>query len=233
MFQAMAGRSAKAPIFAMFRRELAQPASGGYLRAASISRFDPISGSRRLDMRYRNRLPQLGEKLFLTDGGMETTFVFHDGIDLPCFAAFDLMKTEGGVAHIRRYYERYIAMAREAGLGFVLESPTWRANRDWGAKLGYSADALAEVNRRSVALMADLRARHETTESPMVVSGNVGPRGDGYVPGNTMTAAEAQDYHAEQIAVFRETDADMVSAFTIPYVEEAVGIARAAKAVDM
>src|SRR6185503_12855665 len=88
--------------------------------------------------KYRNRLPQLSDRLFLTDGGMETTLVFHDKIDLPCFAAFTLMKTDEGVAYTRRYYERYIAMARASGLGFVLESPTWRANPDWAEKLGYS-----------------------------------------------------------------------------------------------
>ena len=90
--------------------------------------------------KYRTRLPQLSEKLFLTDAGMETFLIFHEGVDLPYFASFDLMKSEDGIAHIRRYYERFIAMARHRGLGFVLESPTWRANRDWAAKLGYEGE---------------------------------------------------------------------------------------------
>jgi S-methylmethionine-dependent homocysteine/selenocysteine methylase len=183
--------------------------------------------------KYRNRLPQLSDKLFLTDSGMETTFVFHEGIDLPCFASFDLLKSDDGVARTRAYYERHIAMAKDHGLGFVLESPTWRANPDWGARIGYSPDALADSNRRSIGLMAALRREHETPQSPMVISGNIGPRGDGYKVENAMTARQAEDYHGWQVAIFRDTEADMISGFTINYVEEAIGIVRAANAAGM
>src|SRR5262249_48695626 len=128
--------------------------------------------------RYRAGLPQLSDRLFLTDAGMETCLIFHEGIALPFFASFDLMKNDEGIAQVRRYYERYIALARRHGVGFVLESPTWRANRDWAAKLGYDPGTLAAINRRAIALMEQLRVAHETTETPIVVSGNIGPRGD-------------------------------------------------------
>ena len=183
--------------------------------------------------KYRTRLPQLSDRLFLTDAGMETYLIFHEGAELPCFASFDLMKSDAGVAQVRRYYARYATMARDAGLGFVFETPTWRANRDWGAKVGYDAQALADVNRRAVALMAEMRAEYETPRSPMVISGNIGPRGDGYNPERMMSAAEAEAYHAEQINVFRDTEADFVSAFTLNYVDEAIGVARAAQAAGM
>jgi homocysteine S-methyltransferase len=183
--------------------------------------------------KYRNRLPQLANKLFLTDSGFETTLVFHDGLELPHFASFDLMKSDDGVARTRAYYQRHITLAKEHGLGFVLESATWRANPDWAAKLGYSRPELAEANKACVALMAELRERHETPRSPMVISGNIGPRGDGYKIENAMSAKEAQDYHGWQIGVFRDTQADMVSAFTLNYVEEGIGVARAAKANGM
>lgn len=116
--------------------------------------------------KYRNNLPQLSDRLFLTDSGMETTLIFHDGLDLPHFASFDLMRTEDGVARTRAYYERHIAVAKDNGLGFVLESPTWRASPDWGEKLGYSREALAAANRACVALMGELRQRHETHAMP-------------------------------------------------------------------
>ena len=183
--------------------------------------------------KYRNRLPQQSGKLFLTDGGMETTLIYHDNIDLPCFAAFTLLKTPEGVQRVRDYYARYAAMAQKAGLGFVLESPTWRANADWGAKLGYSRAELADANRHGIAVMAELRTQFETARSPMVISGVVGPRGDGYDPSRIMSANEARDYHAEQIATYRGTVVDLVSAFTMNYVNEAVGIARAAQAAAM
>jgi len=143
------------------------------------------------------------------------------------------MKNEEGIAQVRRYYERFIALARESGLGFVLESPTWRANADWAEKLGYDRAARADVNRRTIALMAQLRDAHETPQTPIVISGNVGPRGDGYSPDRMMSVNEAQDYHAEQIGVFAATDADLVSAFTLNYVNEAIGVARAARAAEM
>lgn len=183
--------------------------------------------------RYRNALPQMGDGLFLTDGGLETTLIFHDGLDLPYFASFDLLKDAEGTARLRAYYERYIAMAKRARIGFVLEGVTWRASPDWGAKLAYAPAALAQANRRAVALMADLRRRHESAQTPIVISANIGPRGDGYRVATAMSAAEAQDYHDFQVGVFRDTEADMISAFTLNYAAEAIGIARAAKAADM
>jgi S-methylmethionine-dependent homocysteine/selenocysteine methylase len=183
--------------------------------------------------KYRDCLPLRSGPLFLTDGGMETTLIFHDGLDLPCFASFTLLRTPEGRARCRAYYTRYAAMARHAGLGFVLESPTWRANRDWAAKLGYAQDELTAANRDAIALMLELRDAHEAPGMPFVISGNIGPRGDGYDPGRLMSAREAAEYHGEQIATFRATAADMVSAFTMNYVDEALGIAQAAKAANM
>ena len=178
--------------------------------------------------RYRHALPQLSNKLFLTDGGLETTLVFHEKMDLPHFAAFDLMTKVDGREALRSYFIRYLAIAKKAKAGFIFEAPTWRASSDWAEKFGYSAAELADVNRASIELMAKLRNEFETRETPMVLSGCIGPRGDGYKPGATMSVAEAERYHAEQIRVFAETEADMIGAFTMNYVEEAIGIARAA-----
>jgi len=183
--------------------------------------------------KYRANLPQLSDKIFLTDAGMETTLIFHEGVELPLFASFDLLKSNDGIGITRSYYARYCKLARDTGLGFVLESPTWRANIDWAARLGYSRTSLADINRKAIEVMADLRREFETPQSPMVISGNIGPRGDGYQPGKLMSAAEAEDYHAEQIAVFKDTAADLVSAFTMNYTQEPIGIARAAKAAGM
>jgi len=183
--------------------------------------------------KYRNRLPQLDGQLFLTDGGLETTLIFHEGVELPLFAAFDLLREKVGRDKLKQYYVPYIAIAKEQGAGFVLESPTWRASPDWGAKLGYSAEALAAVNRDAIELMHELRAEHETPRMPMVVSGCVGPRGDGYDPGQVMSADEAQAYHAPQIGIYAEAGADMVAAITMTNANEAVGVARAARAAGM
>jgi homocysteine S-methyltransferase len=183
--------------------------------------------------KYRDRLPQLEGQLFLTDGGLETTLIFHEGVELPLFAAFDLLREKVGREKLKQYYVPYIAIAKEQDVGFILESPTWRASPDWGAKLGYSAEALAAVNRDAIELMHELRTEHETPRTPMVVSGCVGPRGDGYDPGQVMSVDEAQAYHAPQIGIYAEAGADMIAAITMTNANEALGVARAARAADM
>ena len=183
--------------------------------------------------KYRKRLPQLGGRIFLTDGGIETVLIFQDGLELPHFAAFHLLRAAKGREALVRYYERYIAIAKAAGLGFILESPTWRASADWGGKLGYSRDAIATVNRDAVALMRKLSAIHATSTTPIIVSGCVGPRGDGYDPGHVMSAKEAQVYHAHQIGAFVEAGADMTTAITMTNANESIGIARAARAAGL
>ena len=183
--------------------------------------------------RYRNALPQMTGGLFLTDGGLETTLIFHEGFELPYFAAFDLLRRPEGRDALWNYYANYAEIARAKGLGFIFESATWRASSDWGELLGYSAEDLAETNRQAIALLHDLRLAFETAESPMVVSGCVGPRGDGYDPQHKMTSVEAEAYHGRQIAIFAESGADMVTAITMNYAEEAIGLARAATAAGL
>ncbi|EKS34009.1 homocysteine S-methyltransferase family protein [Afipia clevelandensis] len=182
--------------------------------------------------KYRNDLPQCHGGTFLTDGGMETTLIFHDGADLPHFASFVLMETAEGRALLTKYYESYLAIARRQGVGFVLDTPTWRANPDWGTKLGYDADALKAINVRSIVFLKSLRAKWESAQTPCVISGAIGPRGDGYKAGN-MDADEAEAYHAAQIAAFAEAGADMTTAFTLNTINEAVGIARAARIIGL
>jgi homocysteine S-methyltransferase len=185
---------------------------------------------------YRHALPQLGGGLFVSDGGMETTFIFHDGLQLPHFASFVMLASEEGRDRLRAYYRRYLDIARKHHAGFILDTPTWRANPDWGAKLGYTPEALHAANLASVGMLTDLRERYQQTGQqpgqPIVVSGAIGPRGDGYKAGN-MGAGEAEDYHGTQIGSFAGSDADMVAAYTLTNVDEAIGIARAAAARDM
>src|SRR5262249_26542964 len=106
-------------------------------------------------MKYRDNLPQLDGGVFLTDGGIGTTLMFHRGLELPMFAAFDLLKDEAGTEELRRYYVPYAELAREQGLGFVAESPTWRASPRWASEIGYSAEELDAFNRKAIALMEE------------------------------------------------------------------------------
>ncbi|HEX6702038.1 MAG TPA: homocysteine S-methyltransferase family protein [Gaiellaceae bacterium] len=168
----------------------------------------------------------------MTDGGMETTLIFHHGFELPCFASFTLLRDEAGRAALRSYFEPYLELAREHGVGIVLDTPTWRASSDWGAQLGYSDEELALANRDGVALIAELRDDW-AGEVSVVVSGCVGPRGDAYSPSEVMTDAEARQYHETQIRTLTEAGADVITGLTLAYAAEAVGIVRAAQATGM
>ncbi len=184
-------------------------------------------------MSHRTHLPQLDGDLYLTDGGIETSLIFHDGLDLPLFAAVELLRSDEGTEALRRYFEPYAALAAERGTGFVLESPTWRASPRWAAELGYSDAELDELNRKAIALMEEIRERHQTSAAPMVISGCIGPQDDGYNPGELLSATAAQDYHSTQIATFADTAADLVTAITMTYADEAVGLSRAARAAGI
>jgi S-methylmethionine-dependent homocysteine/selenocysteine methylase len=174
----------------------------------------------------------LGDGTFITDGGMETTLIFQQGMELPDFASFVLLDDPEGVEALRAYFRPYIEIARDRGVGILLDTPTWRANADWGERLGYTPEQLADVNRRAVALLEELRAESEG-RPPLVISGCVGPRGDGYAVGEEMSAEDAEAYHSAQIETFAGTAADVVSALTLTYANEAIGVVRAAKAAGL
>lgn len=162
----------------------------------------------------------------LTDSGLETWLVFHRGVDLPDFAAFPLLDAADGRALLAEYFRDHLRIAADAGVGAVLETPTWRANADWGARLGYDAAALDRVNRDAVRFLRDIAA--ELPDVDVVVSGNIGPRGDGYDPGELLTPEVAEAYHRPQIESFAE--ADRVTMLTATHAGEPIGIVRAAAA---
>jgi S-methylmethionine-dependent homocysteine/selenocysteine methylase len=178
-------------------------------------------------------LPNESSDLFLTDGGLETTLVFLEGFELPCFAAFDLLKDEKGYHALKDYYKRYLAIAEKLNTGFILESPTWRANPDWMATIGYPSSAIAEMNKKAIQLLFDLKKEFGNRINNIIISGCIGPRGDGYIPENSMLAEEAENYHSTQIKELSEASVNMISAITMNYVEEAIGITRAANAVKL
>ena len=185
-------------------------------------------------MRKNNTQPpaSLMEGQFLTDGGLETTLIFHKGVDLPHFAAFELMNQPSGRKLLEEYYTPYLEIANQYNLNFILESPTWRANKDWGYKLGYQADELHQINMNSIEFLKSLKPK-VAKHLKVLVSGCIGPRGDGYRVDQQMTIESAKTYHSLQIKSFAEAKADLVSGITITYVEEGIGIALAAEAVGL
>jgi homocysteine S-methyltransferase len=178
---------------------------------------------------YRNALPQLGDEVFLTDSGLETDLIFNEGFDLPEFASFVLVDDARGTAALEAYFRRHVDIAVQHSCGVILEAPTWRASRGWGARIGYPAAELRRVNESAVELLAGIRGQDwDAASTPVVVSGCIGPRADAYSPAARMSEDEAKDYHTEQIEILAVTEVDLVHAMTITYTAEAIGIARAA-----
>jgi len=178
---------------------------------------------------YRNALPQLGDEVFLTDSGLETDLIFNEGFDLPEFASFVLVDDAQGTEALEAYFRRHVDIAVEHNCGVILEAPTWRASRDWGARLGYPAAELRRVNQSAVELLAGIRGQvWDAASTPVVISGCIGPRADAYRPDARMNEHEAEDYHTEQIEILAASEVDMVHAMTITYAAEAIGIVRAA-----
>lgn len=181
---------------------------------------------------YQRVLPNQSEDIYVTDGGLETTLVFNEKMELPCFASFPLVESKEGQALLKKYYRQYADIATAYNSGFIFESPTWRANRDWGNELGFDVASLAQVNRDAIALMYSLRLEYGNPAN-FLVSGCIGPRGDGYVIGKKMSAHQADSYHRQQIDVLAQAGADLVTAMTMTYPEEAIGIVHAAKRANV
>lgn len=181
--------------------------------------------------KYRENLPLLGDDLFACYIGMDTEILFRDGIDLPGFASYQLLSNPEHKNLIRGYYCRLADLARSQNTGLILDTVTWVANRDRGAELGFTPEKLKQFNIEAIELIASVR--EEKGDLPTVLCGQVGPRGDGYAPSDQMSTSEAEEYHSEQIEVYSNTDADFVAGFTLCYPEEASGIVRAAKKLNI
>jgi S-methylmethionine-dependent homocysteine/selenocysteine methylase len=159
--------------------------------------------------------------------------IFNKGIDLPCFSSLMLLRSADGRAALERYFSEFLDLARRSGTGCLLETATWRASSDWAEPLGLSLDEMDRLNRDAVALLLDLRDDYASASLPVVISGCIGPRGDGYDPGKIMGYAEAAEYHLRQAAILADAGVDMLSAITMTNVNEAIGIARAAERVHL
>lgn len=167
------------------------------------------------------------------DAGLETAMIFHEGFDLPQFASFVLLDDPKGSAALGRWFDGFVDLARRGGTGFVLDTATWRANMGWAGAMGLDEAGIRRVNADAVAFAKTWRDRHETETLPILVNGVVGPSGDGYVVTSARTAMEAEDLHWPQVQALAAAGADLVTAVTMNYTAEAIGVARAAQRAGM
>ncbi|MGF1761786.1 homocysteine S-methyltransferase family protein [Aliivibrio kagoshimensis] len=183
--------------------------------------------------KYRHNLPLFDGSLFISDGGLETTLIYEHGFTLPQFAAFTLLHDEAGRRCLKSYYQQYLSIAHAHNVGFILESPTWRASAKWGELLGYSKQDIDTINHKAVELINTLRTEQKPHDTTIILSGCTGPKGDGYLIDETMTVEQAKAYHLHQFTSLSHTDADLITVYTLSYIEEAIGAVLAAQEVNM
>lgn len=182
---------------------------------------------------YRSTLPQLGGDVFLTDAGVETDLIFNHGIEIREFAAHTLLPDPTGRAALTRYFEGFLALAREMRVGFILDSVTWKAHAHWGEALGASRAELRAANEDCISFIVELRQRFSDNPKPIVLNAVMGPRGDAYRPERKIPTAEAEEYFGEQLSWLAATEVDMASALTFNQASEAAGWVRAARAAGL
>jgi len=182
---------------------------------------------------HRARLPQIRGGRFLTDAGLETDLIFNHGCAMREFAAHTLLESSAGRYALARYFRDFLALADWHDAGFILDSPTWRANRHWAEALATPADEFENINRKAVGFAADLRDEFVSNHGPIVLNGVIGPCGDAYAPGALLSPDEAERLHAEQVGWLSRTDVDMVTALTFTQSAEAIGLVRAANKVGL
>ena len=178
-------------------------------------------------------LPQLKNNICITNGGLETSLIFQDNFSLPYFAAFTLLRSTDGLAALQRHYQDYVKLADNYQVNCILETPTWRANADWGKKLGYSKQALDTINQESVQLLKGFRDQYENEATQIIITGCIGPKTEAYQLTKEMTIQEAQNYHRAQVNSFKAANADMITAGSLNYINEAIGIVKAAQQVEV
>ncbi len=170
---------------------------------------------------------------YLAEGGQETEMMYKYGFDLPEFALFPLLDDPRAVVELRGMYSRYLDVAARHGFCPLMGGLDYRASPDWGALLGYSPEALADMQFRAIDFLRDVAKPYTGQVPAMYFAGIVGPRGDAYTADHGITAEEAEEYHSTQLTTLAMAEVDLVEAMTFNNVAEAVGLARAAAKVDL
>jgi len=171
---------------------------------------------------------------FLTFGGVETHLIFDKGVELREFAAFEVLDDEAAWRALEdEFFFPTMNAALAHGHGMLVDCLVWRASPDYVAKLGRK-EGVAALNRRAVdaarRLVADWRARSGSTREscPIVLTADLGPRGDGY-KSSTVTADAAAKYHDAQVRSLADAGAEMLAGWTMTGIAEAVGLCAAAR----
>jgi len=170
---------------------------------------------------------------YLTEGGTETEILYKYGYEVPHFAVFELLNDPAGKRQLEAMFARYLDAAADNNWAALMGGLDYRASPDWGRLLGYSPAGLTEMQIRCIECLRDVARPYRGQLPDIRISGIVGPRGDAYALNRTITAQEAEDYHAPQLETLKQLDVDMAWAATFNNVAEAVGVSRAASKIGV
>ncbi len=174
-----------------------------------------------------------GDRPWMAGFGTETAMIFHEGFDLPHFAAFTLYECGPGRRALARAADHALSVAKSTKTGLVVDAETWRANTAWGEVMGLGRDEITAINAQAVTYTRIWRDSFETAETPIIVNGVIGPMGDGYNAEDAPTSETAFDVHTVQARAFAASGVDMVSAITMTSSAEAIGAAQAARQAEL
>ena len=140
-----------------------------------------------------------------------------------------LVYEESGRRALGELYQAYIDIAIEAGLPFLMCTPTWRANKTRVFESAYSHNINIDVTH----FMQQIRATNGDKQRTIKIGGMIGCKNDCYLPDQGLSATEAEQFHAWQIDQLVQGGVDFLIAETLPNVGEATGIARAMEKTDL
>ncbi|WP_425091959.1 homocysteine S-methyltransferase family protein [Tropicimonas sp. S265A] len=172
-------------------------------------------------------LPGESDKPYLVYAGTGTDLIFNHGVDMPGFASFPLLETQETRCLLAEQMEALARLAGIANMGCILDTPTWMANADRAAPLGYGVDRLEGVNKDAASLMESVRQKADRND--ILLSACIGPRQDPYAETAATSVSDARKYHAQQLNTFKGTSVDFATAYTFNRIDEAAGCILAAK----
>ncbi len=177
------------------------------------------------------KLPHETDRKFLVYAGTGTDLIFNHGVELPGFASFPLLENPETRAILAQQMRDLVELSADMGLGCILDAPTWMANADRAAPLGYDAERLRAVNKDGVALMEEVR--QGSGRDDVLVSACIGPRYDPYADIPPISVGQARAYHNAQLSALKETSVDLVTGYTFNRTGEAAGCILASQDIGL
>lgn len=142
----------------------------------------------------------------------------------PFLAHATLIYEPHSASVLERVHREYLDVGQRYGLPMFALTDTWRANQERINKSKFKGHMVNQDNAR---FLTKLRDSYSKAVQPILIGGQISPRGDAYLPEHAPPENEAAEFHTPQIEALAQTEVDFLFASTLPALSEARGIARA------